>query len=774
MAIKKLMAIVGTAVVIAGSVPLSVPACAPMLEYAVFVYQTNPDLPLKHFASGDLGILQRGYARSYLVVAYRYLENKKLSADEEKAVLGLWKKRINASYSDSSQGAVDDWLKTRKLVAGAPKLDSINTNRPVTQKGTDPQWSTYLNCTDDAFASASKTLKQRIASFGATNALVKDWLKGQDAVFCHCSGPEYNWDKKNFAKEGPFPDAYTGSDSSMKADRAYQIAAAHFYAQMFDESAKEFLAIAADSTSPYHLIAPYLAARSMLRKCTLADKLDTSALEKIRETLEQIMANPKLASVHSSAQALVSYIDCMAQPQQRLRQLAKELSEPGQAKDFQLALGDYTKLLDNYFDDNKHIDNGDERPYATGFDKMPAGSLDDDLTDWICTFSNAGEASKQNALKKWSQKGTLPWLVAAATVAEPKDASEKLLDALKNVPASSPAYLSLSYQYIRLLLGANKREAAEARLNEVLKNTAAIPPSSLNMFLDQRLQVVHTFDEFLKALISKPSVTTSDPQQLPESYDMIEGKGAGYYKTDPLFRDDATAFFNRYVPVSLFSAAAKSAVIPGDLKQDMLQAAWLRAFMVAGALAVKDLTAPLSAAVPALAPYLKAFDSAKSESERAFAAAYMVLKFPGMRPYVTAGVQRVTPFEKIDDYQDNWWCVGGTVDSTNQDDTQKKKDYLHLWGRFLSAADTASAAADYKKLNSFGPAPNYLCNSVIAFAKSNPRDPRVPEALSLAVARATHYGCTDGNTPKLSAEAFRILHTAYKGNPWTKKTPYHY
>ncbi|NJL72874.1 MAG: hypothetical protein HC888_15650 [Candidatus Competibacteraceae bacterium] len=51
--------------------------------------------------------------------------------------------------------------------------------------------------------------------------------------------------------------------------------------------------------------------------------------------------------------------------------------------------------------------------------------------------------------------------------------------------------------------------------------------------------------------------------------------------------------------------------------------------------------------------------------------------------------------------------------------------------------------------------------------------PRIPEALHMAV-KATRFGTGDDNTSKLSAAAFKLLHSKYKGNPWTKKTPYHY
>jgi hypothetical protein len=48
-------------------------ACAPNFLRAVFSYARHPDLPRTEFIDGRLGVLQPTFARSYLVIAYRYL-----------------------------------------------------------------------------------------------------------------------------------------------------------------------------------------------------------------------------------------------------------------------------------------------------------------------------------------------------------------------------------------------------------------------------------------------------------------------------------------------------------------------------------------------------------------------------------------------------------------------------------------------------------------------------------------------------------------------------
>ena len=68
---------------------------------------------------------------------------------------------------------------------------------------------------------------------------------------------------------------------------------------------------------------------------------------------------------------------------------------------------------------------------------------------------------------------------------------------------------------------------------------------------------------------------------------------------------------------------------------------------------------------------------------------------------------------------------------------------------------------------------NYLCTEAIAWARSHPQDPRVPEALHLAV-EATHYGPSDESSRPYSKQAFDLLHRRYPDSEWTKKTKYWY
>ena len=134
---------------------------------------------------------------------------------------------------------------------------------------------------------------------------------------------------------------------------------------------------------------------------------------------------------------------------------------------------------------------------------------------------------------------------------------------------------------------------------------------------------------------------------------------------------------------------------------------------------------------------------------------------------VDTGVGRADLNEQ-DSYRDNWWCSAATLLTPANSDTEEKKPRSgipagKLGPAFLTAAQRAAAEKEYATLASFGAAPNYLCQQVIEWATRHPNDPRVPEALHLAV-KTTRYGCTDKQTGKWSKAAHDFLHPLAKKN----------
>ena len=238
-------------------------------------------------------------------------------------------------------------------LAGGPAVGARGEPPPDIQVDKEIPGSTYYvayaNCLPDAFRTAAQTLFQRITRFGPANPQVRDWLGAQDAVFVNCS------DGAAIPAAAP-----QTADPLGRVDRAYQIAAAHFYAGAFDTALAEFRAIAADAASPWRTLAPYLAARTLVRKGTLGageGEVDAKALAEADRQIGAILADPSLADVHPAALRLRGFVRFRSEPDARHNELAAELCRPKQGPELQQRLADYTLLLDKLIDDGE----GEER-----------------------------------------------------------------------------------------------------------------------------------------------------------------------------------------------------------------------------------------------------------------------------------------------------------------------------------------------------------------------------------------------------------------------------
>jgi hypothetical protein len=182
------------------------------------------------------------------------------------------------------------------------------------------------------------------------------------------------------------------------------------------------------------------------------------------------------------------------------------------------------------------------------------------------------------------------------------------------------------------------------------------------------------------------------------------------------------------------------------------------------------ITPTLAATAPALTASLRVFTKASTLEEKRFMLACMALQNPAIRPYITGEAQRSTAFDKIDNYQNNWWCRGGISDfnaeATAKIEKSKKMD-------FLSAADFAAACSEFDKLCALGPGPEHLLNQVINWAAKHPQDPRLPAALYRAIS-SPKFGCSTKLASSLSKKAFAILHANFPNDPYSKKSKFWY
>ena len=731
-------------------------ACGPFTLEAIFVHSVHPDFPLERFARGQLGVLQTTYARSYLVAAYRQLSGAPLGADEQAALVSLWRERLSIDgQRDGVEPASKLWLDARKRVPGVAALESVDPWRPA------GEYDFFLNCTDDAFRTAAATLGERVKKYGAEHASVKGWVEAQDAVFSNCG-------KGESIPAAPGADA----DPLARADRAYQIAAANFYAQRYDEARSAFEQVARDDASPWRRVAPYLAARSMLRKGSLAEgDVRAAALAQAEQMFQKILDDRAQSALHAEARKLLGLTRLRLRPETRLRELSQSVLQRNAGKSLKQDVWDLTVVLDKFV--------GEETaPGDLKFKSLPPAVLADDLAEWVLTFQTKDADALAHSVQAWERTRSLPWLVAALTKADgasPRAAA--LLDAAATVPPDSPAFPSVAFHTARLLAEAGREDAARDRLDAWLaQSRASFPSSSLNQLLGQRMLLARDLTGFLTFAQRVPSGFSYNEDGRELLVDAAELAKDETYKERAsgraLFDTDAISIINRQFPLSLFRQAAVNRALPEHLRREVAVAAWTRSVLLDDRAAGRELAPVLETLIPELKGYLNDESSTTATDEqRRFSAVYAILKFPALRPYVDGGVGRTTPVRDIDSYRDNWWCVH-TPEPPQGAGEQKTGAAAKVFRpAFPNERQRLLAAREDARVNSLGTAPNYLSRLAIEFATKSPVDPRAPEALHLAV-RSTRYGCTNEQTTALSKVAHALLHKRYPKSEWAKKTPY--
>ncbi len=753
--------------------PPSQQACGPFFNEAIFTFTTHPDLPLEKYAAGNLGVLQEKYARSYLYVAYRYFAGLGFDAEEQKAVVSMWRHRLREDEYNQPKGDnwVTKWLEARSKVPGAAAISTVTI-----YTNANDEYFSYANCTEDGFKNAIKSLQERLAKYGATSPQVKEWLQAQDQVFANCtSGPVV-----------PAP-ATADAPAWLQADRAYQIAAANFYAEQFDEAEKLFSQIAADKSSPHRLIAPYLAARALVRKATLSvdaeKRFDEAILKDAEARLKKILSDANYSSIRSAAQGTLNFVNYRLHPETRLHELADSLLKKNSSKTIWQDLWDYTALMNIYTTDDMDDFSDDKKTY----EKIPALGRSDDLTDWLYVFQVADKPALDYAVQKWTKTSSLAWLVAAlAKVGANHPQAGELMAAAAKVKPDSPAYATLAYHTARLMIETHKKDEARRQLDTLIASRlSAMPQSSQNQFLSLRMKLASHLDEMLKYAMRKPAGFSYDEDgremvstDLKDSDDAKLREFAGGRLA---FDMDAYYVLNSRLPLGLLKMATVSKSLPEYLRREVAQAAWVRAVLLDDHLAGKEIAETLQTLAPDLKSELAAYLSAATNEDKKLTALYLILKNPGVEPYADFGIGRSTPLKEIDNFRDNWWCAqiikpeDKSSASSTEPEVQKYINESNAntseYPDFLTPAQKTAAEKENARLKALGNAPNYLCQQMVNFANTKPTDARLPEALHLAV-KATRYGCTDETTGKYSKLAYDTLHKKYPRSEWAEKTKY--
>ena len=712
---RRLAAALVAAVLIGLTCGMPVRACGPYALTAWFWLTKTPNVPLDRYLAGQIGILDIDLDRAYQYVAYRYFSGLGLDSESTAALRAYWKDPPAPRDPWARDPAVEQWEKTRREKSGLAAPPSIN---PLRDAARDVDGQTYyfwyLNCLSDAFVTAARTLDERVAQFGAGSETVRAWVGAQDQVFHNCAGGE------------SIPEALSDDQPALaRADRAYQIAAAHFYAGHLEEAERQFRLIAHDQDSPWHAVSAYLVARAIVRQGTLAEPVNRERLAAAATYLGELLTDRTLASMHPAARTLLDVVRTNLDPAARGRELAAALTRPTLEPTAAQMLFDYLWLLKRY----------------------PAADAGDDLGAWM-----SGRAHG-----RWSGTHASALLAAAIASMHGSDAGAgELIDAAAQVPPDSPTYVTVAYHRARLLARRGQLDEARQQLDQLLRERPeALSPGDRNRILSLRAPLATSLDEFLRLAQEVPVAVGYDDGTPPPlgTEDKPEFGGRA------LFIPDAARTLSLYfTPAMMLDVLQRDTLTP-YLQRRVALTAWTRAVLTDDDAAAADLLPYVRRMAPELRADVDAYHAAKPGVARRFAAAVMLLRFPGLQPAFGNSVGREQPIGQIDSFRDNWWCAG----DTNAPDTPSAPV-------FVTTEQQAAAAAMHAKLDALGAAPIYLGDIVLGWARSHPRDPRVPEALHLVV-RATRYGCAndDGAT---SRAAFQLLHRRYTRSEWAAQTPF--
>ena len=698
---------------------------------------------------GRLGILRPTFDDNRLFAAYRQMMGGTFTDAQAQQLL---------TRCCDAPGANDDtrptWSDARKRVLGpaASARDTAPRERPAEISALD------VSCFPNAYRNAAATLLERVKQYGAGDPSVREWTTGEDAVLANC------------VADSGLPADLPDAPAWLKADRAYQVATAYFYRYDYARAAELYDAIGHDASSPWRRLARYLAARAAVHAAIVARTPDSIAAA--NTAIAGIAADPELADYHADAPRLASMLAFATRPQQRAQELAQSLL----AADLPASLA---------------VDVHDLR------DMERTGKRYTDLGAWIYDINALnGEKGRQNAevkadvLARWHDGHALPWLVAAMMFLEPGDPdSAEAVAAAQAIDAASPAYYSLAWNRLRLLIGQGKTDDARAELDRHLA-AAALPEGVENLMRYHRLALARDIGEFVKFAVRRGEFlmylydprTNLNAMALPlpptksDSYmASVLSWRSEIFQKDPLYFDvDGAYDMAAFMPLPMMARVVLAPGLPAHVKRDIGLSVWTRAVLLGDADTAKSMADAVAPFFPQYADDWKSYRAAATAEAKKVEAALLLLKLPAARPYPDYGLGYIYKREVIGAFGARWWASSDTPFG-NTDDNGNSVLCLDcalplplVAPPFITARDKQRAKADNDRLGKLPGGPTWLGAIVIPWAKAHLSDPRVPEALHNVV-RATHYGDMDSDT---SEAAYNLLHSRFPKNPWTSKTPF--
>jgi tetratricopeptide (TPR) repeat protein len=709
------------------AVPTGLDSCSIGPPEAVFATRQRPADLQGEFLKGRIGVLQQSYKEIYLIAAFRMLAGAPLTGDETDS---LYPDAPPGGTGPDTDSAAESWVATRQLVHGLPAMPRMEVYKTVNLKGL--QYS-FLNCQANGFEKAVETLSSLGADWGFDSPKTMEWATAQDQVFANCS-----------ATEATIPARpRDGMDPLLAAHRRYQIAAAYFYAGELRKASRSFQEIAEEKDSPWNEIAPYLAARALLRAGLLNS--DREAFHEGKERIQAILDDAQQSDWHEASIKLLDVWRLRAEPEVRLKELGSALVKPREEGIFQPVI-DFLYLVE-------HHPELAEREDA------------DELAAWIVAMTGQSTRSGEVAVRWWRERRNATWLIPALANAKAEDLQE-LLPAAGKIPPGSPAYESVAYYAIRLAKKAGHREDARRFAERALRHN--LLRSSRNWILAERLSLARGWNEFLRFSLRRPESNIEE----------YEGKEVEAQKSPlptgaaPVFDADARHVFDWHLPLALWVDASRNQSLPPHMQERIALSGWVRAVLLGRSEEARSLMQRVVELQPGAAEVAKGFLEARDPGEARFASAYLSLWAPSFCPYLLGAQHRTANlaapraiFADTHGQRQSCWHTRRAA-NTGQPHPED--------AGFLTAEQRAVGEKEGRQIEAAAPwQATYLLKESIEWARARPDDPRVPRALHMAVA-ASRYRSTDAQTGKYSKEAFDLLHRRYPNSEWTVRTPHWY
>jgi hypothetical protein len=697
---------------------------------------------------GRLGILRPTFDGNRLFAAYRQMMGGSFSDAEARTLLAPCCDAPGAN--DSTTAA---WNDTRKRVVGANVI-----SKETAPRARSAELSAFdVSCFPNAYRNAAATLALRIQDHGVGDPSVREWITGEDAVLANCTA------------DSGLPADAPNAPGWLKADRAYQIATAYFYRLDYARAAELYAAIGRDAASPWRKLARYLAVRAAVHAAIVANTADSVAAA--TAAIAGMTADPELADNRADAAKLASMLAFATRPRERAQELAKSLL----AADLPATLAaDVHDLRDLERSGARHTDVG-------------AWIYDIDVLNGEKGRQNAD--AKADALARWHDGHALPWLAAAMMYLEPGDPdTAEAIAASQAIDANSPAYYTLAWHRLRLLIGLGKVDDARAELDRQLA-APSLPEGVGNLMRYQRLGLARNMGEFVKLAVRRAEFLmyvydtrtnlAAVPLPLPPGkWDSdtltIIGWRSELHEKDPLYFDaDAAYDMTSFMPLPMMAQVVLAPGLPAHVKGDIALAVWTRAVLLDDADTARSMAEALAPFFPQYAEDWRSYRAAATAEARKVEAALILLKLPAARPYPDYGLGYSYKRDKIGLFGPRWWAAGDSPFGDRDDNgapllcVDCALPLPLMAPPFIAAQDARRAKADNDRLAKLPGAPAWLGAIVIPWAKAHLSDPRVPEALHNVV-RATQYGDKDSGT---SEAAYNLLHSRFPRNPWTTKTP---